>query len=58
MSMLAYEYYSSTKTIKNHTEIVHDFTFNTIPDAFTTYTSVAPPTFSTNYVGAKATVTA
>ena len=58
MSLLAYEYYASTKIIKNHTEIVHDFSLNTIPDAFTTYTAVTPPAFSTNFVGAKATVTA
>lgn len=56
--MLAYEFYASTKTTKNHSEIVHDFSMSTIPDAFTTYTAITPPTFSTNFVGAKATVTA
>lgn len=58
ISLLAYEYDSTNKLTKNHSEIVHFYTFTTIPDAFTTYTAVAPPTFNINKAGAKSTVTA
>jgi hypothetical protein len=37
---------------------VHFYTFSTIPDAFTTYTAITPPTFNINEAGAKSTVTA
>ncbi|CAD8140771.1 unnamed protein product [Paramecium octaurelia] len=58
ISMLAYEYQASTKTTRNHSEIVHFYTYHTIPDAFTTYTAVTPPTFTVNMVGAMSGVTA
>jgi hypothetical protein len=46
MSLLAFEYNFGTKIYTNKSELVHDFTFQTHDDIFTTYPNVVPPTFT------------